>query len=79
MASVHAHEFLGLLANSDQAKTLAEMAALSHQQFGEQARFHTCKLQDLEIEALLAFLVKAQKIVPQADGYILNQARVCNH
>ncbi|SHH33883.1 YecH family metal-binding protein [Ferrimonas marina] len=79
MSSVHAHEFMALLAESAEPKTLVQLAALSEQHFGEAARFHTCKLQDLAIEDLLAFLNKAGKIVPEGEGYVLNRARVCNH
>ncbi|GAA5191057.1 YecH family metal-binding protein [Ferrimonas gelatinilytica] len=79
MASIHAHEFLSLIGEADSPQSLPQLVALAHRQFGESVRFHTCKLQDLEPEALLAFLIKMEKIVPEQQGYVLNRARVCNH
>ncbi len=79
MASVHAHEFLSLIGEAGEPRSLAQLVALAQQQFGEAVRFHTCKLQDLEPEALLAFLIKMEKIVPEQQGYVLNRARICNH
>ncbi|MCR9963955.1 YecH family metal-binding protein [Vibrio antiquarius] len=73
MSEIHAHELLNLL-----RETPMDREALA-QHFGNTVRFHTCKLNDLGLDALLAFLLKRDKIRELEGKFVVNMARVCNH
>ncbi|MBT0082440.1 YecH family protein [Vibrio alginolyticus] len=73
MSEIHAHELLNLL-----RETPMDREALT-QHFGASVRFHTCKLNDLDLGALLAFLLKRDKIRELEGKFVVNMARVCNH
>ncbi len=73
MTEIHAHNLLNLLGETPMNRD--ELA----QHFGMEVRFHTCKLNDLDLDTLLEFLLKHKK-VSQVDGkFIVNMARICNH
>ncbi len=79
MSSVHAHEFLAMVADSAEPKTLEQLTAMATERFGADVRFHTCKAEDLTISALLEFLLARDKLSQVGEGYQVNAARVCNH
>ncbi|MBY6186190.1 YecH family protein [Marinobacter hydrocarbonoclasticus] len=79
MSSVHAHEFLAMVADAAEPKTLEQLQAMATERFGADVRFHTCKFDDLTIDALLTFLLERDKLMQVGDGYQVNAARVCNH
>lgn len=74
---IHAHNVLNLL--NEQALTREELAEKLAQEYGSEARFHTCKLSDLDLDALLTFFVKMEKVVLEGDKLRTNMARVCSH
>lgn len=74
---IHAHNVLNLL--NEQALTREELAEKLAQEYGSEARFHTCKLSGLDLDALLTFFVKMEKVVLEGDKLRTNMARVCNH
>ncbi|ALM72284.1 hypothetical protein FORC77_0095 [Vibrio vulnificus] len=47
--------------------------------FGGDTRFHTCKLQGLDLDSLLSFLLEREKISEQQGKFCVNLARICNH
>jgi probable metal-binding protein len=47
--------------------------------FGAEARFHTCKLNDLDLDALLEFLLNREKVRELEGKFVVNMARICNH
>ncbi|MBY5992808.1 YecH family metal-binding protein [Ferrimonas balearica] len=79
MSSVHAHEFLAMVSECAEPQSLEQLKALAAERFGDQVRFHTCKMDDLTVDALLAFLLERDKLSQQGEGYQVNRARVCNH
>lgn len=50
MSDIHAHNLLNLLRETPMSRD--ELA----QHFGADVRFHTCKLNDLDLDALLTFI-----------------------
>lgn len=74
---IHAHNVLNLL--NEQALTRKELADKLAQEYGSEARFHTCKLNGLDLDALLTFFVKMEKVVVDGEKLKTNMARVCNH
>ncbi|EJG1582240.1 DUF2492 family protein [Vibrio parahaemolyticus] len=49
------------------------------QHFGADVRFHTCKLNDLDLDALLTFLLQRDKVRELEGKFVVNMARICNH
>ncbi|WP_274024036.1 YecH family metal-binding protein [Vibrio parahaemolyticus] len=72
MSDIHAHNLLNLLREIPMSRD--ELA----QHFGADVRFHTCKLNDLDLDALLTFLLQRDK-VRELEGKFVNMARICNH
>lgn len=73
MSEIHAHNLLNLLRETPMNR--AELAA----HFGSETRFHTCKLADLDLETLLEFLLKSEKVRELEGKFVVNLARICNH
>ncbi|PFG58772.1 putative metal-binding protein [Vibrio sp. ES.051] len=73
MSEIHAHDLLNLLRETSMGRE--ELA----EHFGPTVRFHTCKLNGLDLDALLAFLLKRDKIRELNGKFLVNMARVCNH
>ena len=73
MTEIHAHNLLNLLRETPMNRD--ELAG----HFGSEARFHTCKLNDLDLDALLEFLLKREKVRELEGQFVVNMARVCNH
>ncbi|EGA69869.1 hypothetical protein VISI1226_14352 [Vibrio sinaloensis DSM 21326] len=77
MNEIHAHKVLNLL--RDNPMSGAELREAVVTKFGEQATFHTCKLNGFDFEALMTFFIQRDKIVLQDDKWSLNLERVCSH
>ncbi|SDI62011.1 probable metal-binding protein [Ferrimonas sediminum] len=77
--SIHAHELLNLIGEQDKPLTLPQIEDLAVNQFGAEARFHTCRLSDQSIEQILTFFVKMEKIATEGEGYALNRGNMCSH
>ncbi|AIV04020.1 hypothetical protein LA59_00395 [Vibrio harveyi] len=73
MTEIHAHNLLNLLRETPMNRD--ELAG----HFGSEARFHTCKLNDLDLDALLEFLLEREKVRELEGKFVVNMARVCNH
>ncbi|MFZ3446050.1 YecH family metal-binding protein [Vibrio harveyi] len=73
MTEIHAHNLLNLLRETPMNRD--ELAG----HFGSEARFHTCKLNDLDLDALLEFLLKREKVRELEGKFVVNMTRVCNH
>ncbi|WP_135459023.1 YecH family metal-binding protein [Vibrio echinoideorum] len=74
---IHAHNVLNLL--SEKPLTREELTQELAQTYGTEARFHTCKLDDLDLDALLKFFLKMEKVVIVDGKFCTNRERVCNH
>ncbi|EGQ8285755.1 DUF2492 family protein [Vibrio parahaemolyticus] len=73
MSDIHAHNLLNLLRETPMSRD--ELA----QHFGSDVRFHTCKLNDLDLDALLTFLLQRDKVRELEGKFAVNMARICNH
>ncbi|MFA0569180.1 MAG: YecH family metal-binding protein [Vibrio gallaecicus] len=74
---IHAHSVLNLL--NETPLTREELEAVLAEQYGADARFHTCKLNDLDLDRLLTFFLKMEKVVLVGDKLSTNTHRVCSH
>ena len=74
---IHAHNVLNLL--SEKPLTREELTQELAQMYGTEARFHTCKLNGLDLDDLLKFFLKMEKVVLVDGKLCTNRERVCNH
>ncbi len=74
---IHAHNVLNLL--SEKPLTREELTQELAQMYGTEARFHTCKLNGLDLDGLLKFFLKMEKVVLVDGKLCTNRERVCNH
>ena len=56
-----------------------EILSKVSQQFGADARFHTCSREGLDLPTLLTMFFRKGKIVPQDDGFVVAGHRICSH
>lgn len=73
MSNIHGHDLLNLLHETPMNRD--ELAA----HFGLETRFHTCKLNDLDLDSLLEFLLKSKKVREYEGKLVANMERICNH
>ncbi len=73
MSEIHAHTLLNLLRETPMNRD--ELAT----HFGVDVRFHTCKLNDLDLDTLLEFLLQREKVRELEGKFVVNMARICNH
>lgn len=74
---IHAHNVLHRL--SEKPLTREALTQELAQMYGTEARFHTCKLNGLDLDGLLKFFLKMEKVVLVDDKLCTNRERVCNH
>ena len=74
---IHAHNVLNLL--HDRPMIMQELREVACAEFGDDAKFHTCKLDGLDLDALMAFFIEREKIVDVKGKWALNLERVCSH
>ena len=55
--SRHGHDVLNLIADTSIPFTIKTLHSYVEQHWGENVRFHTCKLNDLSLDALLTFFL----------------------
>ncbi len=77
--SVHAHEVLAMLNNSDIPYTLNDLSSEVIRNVGKDAVFHTCSQQGLTLPALLEFFISKGKVVQEGEFIMTNPKRICHH
>jgi probable metal-binding protein len=79
MSSIHGHEVMHMMLESDQQFTIASLQAAIANRFGKDARFHTCSAEDMTAVELIEFLTKKGKFVPVGEGFSTQADKICNH
>lgn len=79
MKDLHGHELINLIAKQEKELSIEEIKTLAKAEFGEKVVYHTCSMEGMNTEDLINFLIAAQKLVKKEDGYMINQANICNH
>ncbi|MFM2588305.1 YecH family metal-binding protein [Vibrio sp. TBV020] len=74
---IHAHNVLNLLRERPMSKL--ELEAAVNEEFGEQARFRTCKCNGFSLDTLLEFFIEREKVIVQDGIWQINAERVCSH
>ncbi|GAA5218351.1 YecH family metal-binding protein [Corallincola platygyrae] len=79
MASIHGHQVLELILSSAANQTLSELRKLITSTFGEEAEYHTCSAEGMNVDTLLEFLVARGKIAGEANKLNVDPSKICNH
>ncbi|WP_165312578.1 YecH family metal-binding protein [Vibrio ziniensis] len=74
---IHAHKILNQL--KVQPMTEEQLRHFIATEFGSQALFRTCKLNGMDVEALLTFFQAQHKVLIKDGIWHLNQAEICQH
>ena len=77
--SRHAHDVLNLISDASTPFTIKTLHAYVEQHWGTNVHFHTCKLNDLSLEALITFLLSRNKITLDGDNLHTNRDKICQH
>ena len=76
--SIHGHEVIHLIQESEQGWQREELLASIEARFGAEAKFHTCSAEGMDARQLLAFLEARGKFQPGAS-IRMDASKVCNH
>ena len=76
-APVHGHDVIAMIRETQQGYTRETLIAAIAARFGATTRFFTCSAQDMTAAELVDFLASHGKFMPQADGFTVNPARLC--
>ncbi len=79
MNEIHGHEVLNMMLASGQTYTKASLAAAIINQFGAEARFHTCSAAGMTADELVSFLDSKGKLVSQPGGLQTSAELFCQH
>lgn len=79
MTSIHGHDVIHLIHDAGGTLTRATLAQEVRQQFGPEARFHTCSAGGMSLDDLLAFLISRGKVVERDGKLAVQMAEVCGH
>ncbi len=74
---VHAHKILNRL--KVQPMTETQLREFMATEFGNQARFHTCKLKVMDTNDLLTFFQQQSKVVIENGVWHVNEKEICQH
>ncbi|QLE85991.1 DUF2492 family protein [Shewanella sp. Scap07] len=77
--SIHGHQVMQLMLSLGKAVTKTELKSLMAENFGEDARFHTCSASEMDAEQLIAFLDAKGKFIASNEGIETAADRICNH
>ena len=78
--SIHGHEVLHFMLETDQRHTRGTLKEAIDERFGADARFHTCSASDMNAEQLIDFLAARGKFVDDSTGAFTTHAdKICNH
>lgn len=77
--SIHGHEVMNMMIESNKTWTAASLEKAIHEKFGEDARFHTCSAKDMTAAELVAFLKQRGKFIDSDEGFTTDSSRICNH
>ncbi|CEO39639.1 YecH family metal-binding protein [Photobacterium kishitanii] len=77
--SRHGHDVLNLIADASTPFTIKTLHAYVEQHWGDDTHFHTCKLNNLSLDALLTFLLSRNKLTLDSDNLHTNREQICQH
>lgn len=79
MTSIHGHEVLNMMIESQEQYTEQSLVQAIDARFGSDARFHTCSAENMTAAELVAFLAARGKFVPAEEGFSTHESKICRH
>lgn len=79
MSSVHGHEVMQMMIEQGGQFTKASLKQAIEAKFGADARFHTCKAEDLDADGIIEFLEQRGKFIASDAGFNTAPEKICNH
>lgn len=79
MTSIHGHEVLNMMIESQVQYTEQSLVQAIDARFGSDARFHTCSAENMTAAELVAFLAARGKFVPAEEGFSTHESKICRH
>jgi probable metal-binding protein len=76
---IHGHEVMDRMIASRRLFTRESLVAFITQEFGADARFHTCSADGMTAFELVNFLSARGKFCGTEEGFTVNPHRVCSH
>ncbi|MBM3494294.1 MAG: DUF2492 family protein [Armatimonadetes bacterium] len=78
-AIVHGHAILEMLLAAQQPMTRETLAQAADEEFGPDARYHTCSAEEMQMDDLLRFLLDRRKVT-EHNGYLTaHREEMCDH
>lgn len=75
MTSIHGHEVLNMMLESDEQYSETSLIQVIHTRFGESARFHTCSAENMTAAQLVEFLKNKGKFIPLSEGFLRTKVK----
>ncbi|PKG39453.1 YecH family metal-binding protein [Psychromonas sp. Urea-02u-13] len=75
--SIHGHQVMEMMAKSAKNYSKASLKSDIADQYGADARFHTCMGSDLTADDLIDFLASKGKFVESEQGISMPQEHLC--
>jgi probable metal-binding protein len=76
---IHGHAVMEMMLKKDQSFTRETLYEAIVEEFGEEARFHTCSEENMTIRRLIDFLQSRGKFVAKGSGFSTSSEKICNH
>jgi len=77
--SIHGHEVMRMMVESGKQYSRSSLREEIENNFGQQARFHTCSAFDMTADDLIDFLEARGKFLSMDDGFTTDRSKICNH
>ncbi|MEM6592715.1 MAG: YecH family metal-binding protein [Cyanobacteria bacterium P01_D01_bin.71] len=78
-AQVHGHDVMKMMLENGQSYSRETLQAAIVEQFGKEARFHTCSAEGMTAEELVEFLARRGKFIESGAGFTTAADKMCNH
>lgn len=76
---IHGHEVMQMMIASGKVYTKDSLEQDIIDTFGEDTRFYTCSVKNMNAGELVDFLKNKGKFLPFNDGFTTEQDRICDH
>ena len=77
--SVHGHEVMKMMIESDEDYTKESLAENIKKKFGEKTVFYTCSAENMSAEQIVDFLEKKGKFINSEKGFTTDKEKICEH
>lgn len=76
---IHGHVVMEMMLKKDQSFTRETLYEAIVEEFGKEARFHTCSDENMTINSLIDFLQSRGQFVEKGEGFSTSSEKICNH